>query len=388
MSAAAAAAENGQYDDTSQGNGTNVHNGADSLALPASVRAYLGMEECINAETRSAATTTTTAIRRRDVDDEARDRLTAMQQQRAAQQQQQVVDAAQQQRQLQEEKLRTAALQARVKTMKSELDTLRTYVGTMLDKSATDDELVEAYKLEVRHAQEEMREWVKNAAMQGIPNTEMESLKLTGVRDGVGAFSAAATAGTRSVPYRKVALPPPSAVAPPVSVASDARDKQPPASPHPPQQQQQQQQQQSSSSTMQQDVDAVVYEWVRRACQEGTARKDRRAAGAASAADRPSPPPASAVAAVLRSALEHVAQVERHATAVSALGGADATSREGKACPEEEAAATQVEKVLLMENASLKKRMRALTDMVEREMAAQKVLWNSRDAKGEGKHDP
>ncbi|KPI88385.1 hypothetical protein ABL78_2504 [Leptomonas seymouri] len=362
----AAAAEKGQFDEAGLGSVDCGSDGTDPLALPASVRAYLGLEDGSNSEMRSVATT---ATRRRDVDDDARDRLTTMQQQRAAQQQQQTVHVENLQRQVQEEKWRMAALQARTKTMKTELDTLRGYVETILEKSAMDDELLEAYQLEVRKAQEETREWQKKAAAAAdMRHNEKVGPSTTGAQSTTGASQ---VAGARSVPYRKVAPPPPSDAAPPVSAPPVERNATPPSSTLPKQQEQRQ--------PSVENVDAVVYEWVLRACNESGVVIKSCVAGEGKS-DAPPLPSASALAAVLRSALHHVVQVERQAMVASTRDGAGAALGNGKDRPREDATAPQAELVLLKENASLKNRIRTLTDMMEREMQAQKVLWNSRAA--------
>jgi hypothetical protein len=338
-----------------------IGSGADPLALPASVRAYLGIDDKGISKAQSSATTTTaaTATRRKDVDDDARDRLAAMQQQRIAQQRQQAIDAETQQRQRQEEKLRTAALQARVTTMKAELDTLRSHVETLLDKSKTDDELMEAYKAEVQAAQAETREWRKKASAAAAATTTTaaarrtasDSTRAVGLRNGAAAAMAAAAA--RSAAYRKAA---PSDTVEGATAASS-------------------------------NFDPVVYEWVWRACQESP--PDGNGGTVSEVAASPS---ARVVAAVLRNALQHVASVERQATATStfldrgsnvrddgaAHTGAAVATADDMSCAV--AAAAQTEKILLTENASLKKRIRALTDLMQREMQVQEVLWSSRDA--------
>lgn len=378
--AAAAAEEDGQYGDEGSGADSRQNctsNGSDPLALPASVRAYLGMEEHAPSETRSTAMTattaaTTTTTRRRDVDDAARDRLAALQQQRATQQRQQAADAEKQQRQLQEEKLRTAALQARVKTMKEELDTLRAYVETILDKSTTDDELIDAYKTELSAAQEEIQAWKRKVAEAAASNAHVNHTPSDSAVAGVknGADASMAVAAARSAPYRKAtqlelfdAQAAPSAA----SVASP---------PTPPQQQQ---------TLAMQSIDAVVYEWVLRACQE-TPAVEKGCAAATDAGPADAPPSTDAVAAVLRSALHHVAQVERETTtAASAAQLMSLATKNENSCAGENAssaaATAQIQKVIVAENAALKKRLHALTDLMEREMQAQKVLWGSKESK-------
>lgn len=334
---------------------------ADSLGLPASVRAYLGMADVASASEVRTTTTmmTAAAARRRDVDDDARDRLTTLQQQRAAQQRQTALTLEQQQRQLREEKTRTAALQARVATLKSELDVLRAYVDTILDKSSTDDELVEAYRAELLRAQEETRLWQKKAAAAEEEHKEKQHpAVVSGMRNAEGALAAtaAAAAAVRSAPYRKDghAVPDTAFASPP-----------PPQSPPEP-------------STQRHDVaslsksEATAYAWVLRAFQENAnlQKGEDTAAAAAAAAS----PPTVAMAALLRTAMQHVAQVERsaidNATAAAAAAGQD--SGVGGA---------PLEKVLVKENTQLKKRIRALTEMMDREMQAQQVLWRSREAK-------
>lgn len=378
--AAAAAEEDGQYSDEGSGADSRQNctsNCSDPLALPASVRAYLGMEEHAPSETRSTAMTattaaTTTTTRRRDVDDAARDRLAALQQQRATQQRQQAADAEKQQRQLQEEKLRTAALQARVKTMKEELDTLRAYVETILDKSTTDDELIDAYKTELSAAQEEIQAWKRKVAEAAASNAHVNHTPSDSAVAGVknGADASMAVAAARSAPYRKAAqleLFDAQAAPSAASVASP---------PTPPPQQQ---------TLAMQSIDAVVYEWVLRACQE-TPAVEKGCAAATDAGPADAPPSTDAVAAVLRSALHHVAQVERETTtAASAAQLMSLATKNENSCAGENAssaaATAQIQKVIVAENAALKKRLHALTDLMEREMQAQKVLWSSKESK-------
>lgn len=335
--------------------GASGSGGGDPLGLPAAVRAFLGGADD---DTRSLATATTAVSAataqarraRRDVDDDARDRLSAMQQQRLAQQRELAADLAEQQRLVQEERLRSSALQARVKTMKSERDTLRGYVEAILDKSATDDDLVEAYEAELQQAQEEARQWQRKAAGGagagglGI-NPAAGAFTVAGMRNGTNDVIAAAA---RTAVYRKTAAAAAAASAViPVPVSSgtetEAHSTAATSTPPPPPP----------------TFSRALYEWVCQACSESPVDAGRDPAGTTA-------PPAAAsarqLAAVLRRAFGHVAEVERQHMAAAAASSAGTAS--GGA-----------EGVLLKENATLKKRIRALTDMMEKEAELQGVLW-------------
>ncbi|CBZ25072.1 conserved hypothetical protein [Leishmania mexicana MHOM/GT/2001/U1103] len=322
----------------------------DPLSLPASVRAFLGASGDPAAEARSIATTTTTTqVRRprRDVDDDARDRLSAMQQQRAAQQRQLTADLAELQQQRNEERMRSSALQARAKTMKSELDTLRSYVDTILGKSSTDDELVAAYKTELQHAHEEARHWrrvaadaLREAGSSGGGETDA-AFTVSGVHNGL---NNAAAAAVRTAAYRKAA-------GDDRAVAAGGGDagKVPgaPLSLPPPQ--------------PPKSFSRSLYEWVCQACDEVPEDKEQESTEPAVAAS------AKQLAAVLRQAFQHLALVERHTATGHGMGHASTDS-------------ASAESVLLKENAALKKRIRALSELMEAELQAQRVLWATANA--------
>ncbi|GET87243.1 hypothetical protein, conserved [Leishmania tarentolae] len=319
----------------------------DPLALPASVRAFLGVNSDPATEARSIATTSTAQVRRsrRDVDDDARDRLSAMQQQRSAQQRQLTADLADLQKQLNEERMRSSALQARVKTMKSELDTLRSYVDTILEKSSTDDELVAAYKMELQRAHEEARHWrrvaadaLKGASSSGETNA---SFTVSGAHNGL---NNAAAAAVRTAPYRKAARD--KSV---IDACDDDTQKVQgaPLSSPPPQ--------------PPKSFSRSLYEWVCQACDEVPQDKELESTEPAVAAS------AKQLAAVLRQAFQHVLQVEQHTVTANSLGLAVTDS-------------AGAENVLLKEVSALKKRIRALSELMEKELQAQRVLWAAADA--------
>ncbi|TPP53134.1 hypothetical protein CGC20_30150 [Leishmania donovani] len=286
---------------------SSSENGADAcmdpLSLPASVRTFLSASGDPAAEARSVVTTTTAQVRRprRDVDDDARDRLSAMQQERAARQRQLAADLSELQQQLNEERMRSSALQARTKTMKSELDTLRSYVDTILEKSSTDDELVEAYKTELQRAHEEARHWRRVAAdalKEAGGGETSAAFTVSGVHNGL---NSAAAAAVRTAPYRNVAAD--------GGDAGNVRRAPLPLSPPQPLK----------------SFSRSLYEWVCQACDE------------------------------------------RHAVAGNDMEHA---STDG----------ASAESVLLKENAALKKRIRALSALMEKELQAQRVLWATADA--------
>ncbi|KAK7198697.1 hypothetical protein NESM_000833600 [Novymonas esmeraldas] len=351
---AAAAAQGG-----GGGDGDSVDERADALALPASVRAFLGVKDASSkpAETRSSATsvatTAATQARRppRDVDDAARDRLTSMQQQRAAQQHRHAADLAQQQQLMAEERAKTAALQARVTTLKSELDTLRGHVDTILDKSRTDDELVEAYKLELHRAHEDVRRWQRAAAEaqaevaatagRGGDGGAGAALTVRGMRNGANDAVAAAA---RVAHYRSTAA----------GGADSGRGAGGAPSPPPP------------------SFSAALYAWVCSACDEAPVDEVAHAAAAASAPITPTTAAAAQLAAVLRRAFHHVVAAERHAAA--SLAAASPIT----------ASPNDAESVLAKENAVLKKRLRNVTEMLETELQVQRALWASADGSVRG----
>ncbi|CAG9571402.1 conserved hypothetical protein [Leishmania major strain Friedlin] len=324
---------------SSSENGTDAC--TDPLSLPASVRAFLGASGDPAAEARSVVTTTTAQVRRprRDVDDDARDRLSAMQQQRAAQQRQLAADLAELQQQLNEERMRSSALQARTKTMKSELDTLRSYVDTILEKSSTDDELVEAYKTELQRAHEEARHWRRVAAdalKEAGGGKTSAALTVSGVHNGL---NNAAAAAVRTAPYRKAAGDE-KAVAAGGGDAGNVRGAPLPLPPPQPL---------TSFSRS-------LYEWVCQACDEVPEGKEQERTEPAVAAS------AKQLAAVLRQAFQHLVLVEQHTVAGNDMGHASTDSASS-------------ESILLKENAALKTRIRALSELMEKELQAQRVLW-------------
>ncbi|KAG5483014.1 hypothetical protein LSCM4_07224 [Leishmania orientalis] len=320
----------------------------DPLALPASVRAFLGVGADPADEARSMATTTTAQARRsrHDVDDDARDRLNAMQQQRANQLRQLTADLTEQQHRLDEERMKSSALRARVKTMKSELQTLRSYVDTILEKSSTDDELVEAYKMELQRAHEETRHW-KRAAADAVKRVSSghgeasAAFTVSGMHNGL---NNAAAAAARMSPYRKVAGDERA-----VDADGDCAGK----ACHAPFS--------WSPSQPPKSFSRSLYEWVCQACDEvpqKVAQENTQPVVAASAKQ---------LAAVLRHAFEYVVLVERHSAteADTSLAGADSNGAES---------------VLLKENTALKKRIRALSELMEKELQAQRVLWANTNA--------
>ncbi|KAG5482860.1 hypothetical protein LSCM1_06892 [Leishmania martiniquensis] len=326
----------------------DVETRTEPLSLPDSVRAFLGAGADPAAEARSVATTTTVQTRRphHDVDDDARDRLNAMQQQRAAQLRQLTADLAQQQAQLNEERMKSSALQARVKTMSSELKTLRSYVDTILEKSSTDNELVEAYKTELKHAHEEAREWKRAAAdaLNRVRNDGDETrttFTVSGMRNGLN-HAAAATA--RLSPYRKAARDERA-----VDAGGDAAEKACGA------------QLSLPPSQLPKSFSSSLYEWVCQACDEAPQEVEQENTQPAVSAS------AKALAAVLRHAFQYALLVERHTAteAESALAGTDSNSAES---------------VLLKENTALKKRIRAISELMEKELQAQRVLWAAANA--------
>ncbi|AYU77471.1 hypothetical protein, conserved [Leishmania donovani] len=329
---------------------SSSENGADAcmdpLSLPASVRTFLSASGDPAAEARSVVTTTTAQVRRprRDVDDDARDRLSAMQQERAARQRQLAADLSELQQQLNEERMRSSALQARTKTMKSELDTLRSYVDTILEKSSTDDELVEAYKTELQRAHEEARHWRRVAAdalKEAGGGETSAAFTVSGVHNGL---NSAAAAAVRTAPYRNVAGDE-RAVAADGGDAGNVRRAPLPLSPPQPLK----------------SFSRSLYEWVCQACDEVPEDKEQERTEPAVAAS------AKQLAAVMRQAFQHLVLVERHAVAGNDMEHA---STDG----------ASAESVLLKENAALKKRIRALSALMEKELQAQRVLWATADA--------
>ncbi|KAG5482682.1 hypothetical protein CUR178_06719 [Leishmania enriettii] len=319
----------------------------DPLALPASVRAFLGVGADPAHETRSMATTTTAQARRprHDVDEDARDRLNAMQQQRANQLRQLTADLTEQQHRLDEERLKSSALQARVKTMTSELHTLRSYVDTILEKSSTDDELVEAYKTELQRAHEEARHWKRAAAdaVKRVSNGHGEAstaLTVSGTHNGLNSAAAA----ERMLPYRKLAGD---------ERAVDADGDYAGKAYHAPFS--------WSPSQPPKSFSRSLYEWVCEACDEVPQKVEQEDTQPVVAAS------AKQLAAVLRHAFEYVVLVERHnaTEADTSLAGADINGAES---------------VLLKENTALKKRIRALSELMEKELQAQRVLWANTNA--------
>ncbi|KAI5691959.1 hypothetical protein MNV84_02041 [Leishmania braziliensis] len=323
----------------------------DPLALPASVRAFLGVDADPATEARSIATTTTSQVRRprRDVDSYARDRLSAMQHQRAAQQRELSANLEQQQHELNEERMKSSALQARVKTMKSELHTLRSYVDTILEKSSTDDELVAAYKTELQRANEEIRHWRRAAeetlkgASRGCNSDGETSTAFTvkGMRSGL---DNAAAAAARAASYRQATEDKT------IVSAGCGEEGKACAAPLP-----------LWSSQSPKSFSRSLYEWVCQACDEVPQEVEPKSTQPAVEAS------AKQLAAVLRHAYQHVVLVERSTVAAADMALAVPTSTSG-------------ESILHRENTALKRRVCALSDLMEKELQAQRVLWTIANA--------
>lgn len=282
--------------------------------------------------------------KRRDVDDAARSHLEVIQQRRMQKQQQLEYRLEEQAALYAEEKEKSKAQQAKWTILHREYTQLKNYVEQILEKSSSDDALIEAYKEEMEHLRKAALHLQRDAATAAASqHTSGVPVSASAEREVVQQLRHQIASLQHQLNSRPTPSPPPQvAAAEPLSgeVAGI-----------PPSQ-------------------AILWNWLRTAVVT-TASPLPESGDKASARL----PQLSAVMGVLQAALRHVLELEQLQKQLSNDERTKLYHSIGAS-----AASPSIDMLLLQENQSLKRRVASLTDVIDRQLYLQQVFQQSSSA--------